>query len=62
MIINVKDYVLANISYRQMLLVCWDQPEAYCHAIVKHYTCILYNMNCICEVCSELCMINDSHM
>ena len=65
MSINVKDYVLANISYvlyRQMLLVCWDQPEAYCHAVVKHCTCILYNRNCICEMCSKLCMINDSHM
>ena len=36
--------------------------EVYCPAVVQHCTCILYNMNCMCEVCSELCMINDSHM
>ena len=23
---------------------------------------VLYNLNCICEMCNELCMINDSHM
>ena len=45
-----------------MLTVCWGKPEAYHHAVVKHCTCILHNMNCICEVCSELCMINDSHV
>ena len=48
--------------YVDMLLLCRGQPEAYSHAVVKHYTCILYNMNCICEVCSELCMINDTYM
>ena len=29
---------------RQMLAASWGKPEACCHAIVKHSTCILFNI------------------